>query len=138
MTFAIKFYSSNIAKSTHDRNVKTSSFQNSFTTKFGGVNTDVKADYDAHQKNLAESPIKGTLRIHVEFPKPEGELHTPYREGEDVLVFITCDNMDEYFREDWKDPILNEQMKALKSIIRNGMVLQLFFSPQTLLIFFSQ
>ena len=106
------------------------------------MTTDAKAEYDAHQKNLAESPIKGMLRIHVEFSKPVDELPTPHREGEDVLVFITCDNMDEYFREDWKDPVLNEQMKAFKSIIRIGMVLQLLtllsspFSSQTLLIFF--
>jgi DNA-binding ferritin-like protein (Dps family) len=54
----------------------------------------------------------------VELPRASRAIATT--SGEDVLVFITCDNLDEFFREDWQDLTRNKLMKDVKNLIQYG------------------
>ncbi len=60
-------------------------------------------------------PISGVLRILVEFPR--GSEYKSKVEGQDIIVYVTCDNLNEFFYE--KGQTESEKiLRDLKTLIR--------------------
>ncbi len=60
--------------------------------------------------------ISGVLRILVEFPR--GSVHKSRVEGQDIIVYVTCDNMDEFFNETGQSEQEKRILRDLKNLIR--------------------
>jgi hypothetical protein len=112
-SLAIKFYTTPIAKVVHDSNVSSSDLLACFLQTTGEINLNLKKYRLAYEQSLKKDPIHGALRIHLEFPRSaHSKSHVV---GNDVLVFVTCDNLDSFFCESGADAAM---MKDIKKVIR--------------------
>ena len=101
--------------------MKSSNLQLCFQGKTRDNINNTKQTREAFEQALVIQPIEGSLRVHIELPRAAKGASTTRVEGNDVLAFITCDNLDEFFWENSSNDTWNQSMKALKNIIRLGM-----------------
>ncbi|CAI2176663.1 15448_t:CDS:1 [Funneliformis geosporum] len=122
-SIGIKLYSDFLKESTHIENETFTNFQSSFLKKDGTLNPSLQKIRKNFEPSCIPSDLKNILRIHLEFPgvkgfKPETSVKRDlkYPGVEDVIVYIDCSNMDEFFYEN-----IHENQKVvhiLKNIIR--------------------
>lgn len=118
ITIGAKFYSTNIRGKTHQDNMKTCDLYNSF----GKGPSKLREEYQKRVKD-GSILIRGQLQLAIEFPRVVPKCaETSYVKGNNAIVFINNDNMDEIFREDFSDPRINVLMKRLKAAIKSGML----------------
>ncbi len=68
------------------------------------------------EESLTTVQIYGVLRILVEFPR--GSARKSRVEGQDIIVYVTCDNMDEFFYEKGRNEPEKRMLSNLKTLIR--------------------
>jgi hypothetical protein len=109
----MKFYTSNISVKIHNENQVSSDVRKCFMTKSGDKQNHAAVNLRmAFEKDLALVPIEGSLRIHIEFPGVQGGTPKSCVQGNDILVYIDCKNMDLFFNPE------NKKMDDVKRIIR--------------------
>jgi len=109
---AMKFYTSSIPVDTHKENEVSSDVRKCFMKKVGDeVNSSVANFRETFEKDLQLTPIEGSLQINLEFPSVQGETPNSHVQGNDVVVYINCANMDTFFPN-------NKNMGDAKRIIK--------------------
>ncbi|KAG0271650.1 hypothetical protein BGZ95_000502 [Linnemannia exigua] len=105
-SLAIKFYSNQVPQSMHKKNETSSDIRACFLKADGEkLNLTLTATRHAYVDAGIPSNVKGSLRIHLEFPHVQGlrpATHVskdPKTGAEDVMVYINCGNMDSFFDE---------------------------------------
>ncbi|KAG9072974.1 hypothetical protein KI688_000755 [Linnemannia hyalina] len=105
-SLAIKFYSNRVPLDKHKENETSSNVRACFLKVDGDtLNTTLEATRLAYVNAGVPSNVKGTLRIHLEFPHVQGLMpfthvrKDPKTGAEDVMVYTNCGNMDSFFDE---------------------------------------
>lgn len=115
-SLAIKLYTSPLASNTNNENEASSDIRCSFLQSSGvKANSSLRRIREEFEKSGIPQKLKGILRIHLVFPKVQDGTPKSHVAGNDVLVYIDCSNMDEFFDEttgDWK-----EEIRDLKKVI---------------------
>jgi hypothetical protein len=65
--------------------------------------------------SLTTVPIHGVLRILVEFPG--GNVRKSRVEGQDIIVYVTCDNIDAFFNDAGRTEQEKRMFSDLKVLI---------------------
>jgi hypothetical protein len=82
----------------HEENQTSSNFYKRFTDKKG---EEVHAEqYWTKFQNPLKQPIIGTLHLQFEFPFVQGGTPKSEVVGDDILVFIDCDNLHQFLPND--------------------------------------
>jgi hypothetical protein len=116
---SVKFFSETIAANILADSIESTDLNKCFQK--GGVPT-LPTEHTAYKQHLEKNPIQGSLRIHITIPKASKSAATTRVEGNDVLVFITLENLDEFFYERFTDPTKNNNAKHVKDLIRYGVL----------------
>ncbi|KAF9198853.1 hypothetical protein BGZ49_000218 [Haplosporangium sp. Z 27] len=111
-SLAIKLYSSSISKEKFKENDSSSDIRLSFLSKKAGKNDTLKGIREKFDNSQVPTQLKGILRIHFLFPRVQDDTPTSYvlrklENGsivaEDVMVYIDCSNMGDFFDETLED-----------------------------------
>jgi hypothetical protein len=115
-----------VSESIHKENVSSSDIRLSFMNNNGdGVPENMANIRQEFEKSGVPNQLKGILRIHLEFPSVQGGTPRSRVETErdsngvivkeDVMAYIDCDNMDEFFVEGIGN--FDQDIRNLKNII---------------------
>eukprot|EP00026_Physarum_polycephalum_P000598 Phypoly_transcript_00599.p1 GENE.Phypoly_transcript_00599~~Phypoly_transcript_00599.p1 ORF type:complete len:744 (+),score=73.21 Phypoly_transcript_00599:1984-4215(+) len=115
-SLAIKFYTSKISGNVQTANESSSDLHKCFLQVDGTVNPSVRKYRSDFEQSLKIVPIHGVLRILVEFPK--GSECKSRVQGQDIIVYVTCDNMDKFFNETGQTEQQKQGLRDLKALIR--------------------
>lgn len=85
-------------------------------TKEGEPNPKAASLYTKFQQLLETAPISGALRVHLVFPNVQGGTPKTEVQGNDIMVYIDCDNMDKFFYEGIRPG--KENMASIKKVIK--------------------
>jgi len=97
-SLAIKFFTSFIPEAIHKDNKATSDLRKCFQRRDKDQeNATVTQNFNTFAALQLTNPIDGILRIHLVFPGVVGGTPASEVEGNDVLVYIDCANMDTFF-----------------------------------------
>jgi hypothetical protein len=116
LSLAIKLYSHPVKRNIHELNKDSSDLRNCFTTTENEVSLNVKGQREQFMKTAFYN-LKGTLRIHLEFPRVSNGTPQSCVEGKDILVYIDSANMDEFFDESIKES--SQDMYILKKMLKH-------------------
>jgi guanylate kinase len=122
-SIGIKLYSEFLKENIHTENETSTDIRSSFLKKDGTSNPSLQRIREDFEASNVPSDLKGILRIHLEFPGVKGsKLKTSVKRDpkypgvEDVMVYIDCSNMDEFFYDGIHEN--QNDVYILKSIIR--------------------
>ncbi|KAK3817647.1 MAG: hypothetical protein J3Q66DRAFT_298758 [Benniella sp.] len=114
-SLAVKFFSGEVPQDDHKSNKTSSDIRACFLKADGTVNKNL-ANIRRDFARSTTSKLKGTLRIHLEFPHVKNFEPVPHvlrnsaTGAEDVMVYINCSNMNTFFDEtiaENKDEMIN-------------------------------
>jgi len=118
MCIAIKFYSTPIPAHTGEENESSSDLNKCFLTKGGDINPTQEKYYKLYATSRQQNPIRGTLRIQLLLPKLQGKTPKTCVNGNDIMVYIDCQNLEQFFYEDAaKDSKTKNMLQIIKRII---------------------
>ena len=123
-SIGIKLYSDFLNEGTHTENETSTDIRSSFLKKDGTLNPTLQRIQKDFEASHIPNELKGILRVHLEFPGVKGsKLKTSVKSDpnypgvEDVMVYIDCSNMDEFFYDGIREN--QNDVRILKSIIRH-------------------
>eukprot|EP00727_Mastigamoeba_balamuthi_P009755 m51a1_g5401 hypothetical protein (405) ;mRNA; f:57022-59364 len=115
-SLAIKLSIKEIAGSVHEDNVQSSDIRQSFQKAHLTIAHEARSLFIKSGKH---KQIEGILRIHVELPQAQHAAREKVVvQGNDVLVFVNDDNLEQFFWDGFADETLRDQMAPVRRIIR--------------------
>eukprot|EP00727_Mastigamoeba_balamuthi_P003252 m51a1_g12924 hypothetical protein (219) ;mRNA; f:486-1525 len=115
-SLAIKLSIKEIAGSVHEDNVQSSDIRQSFQKGHLTIAHEARSLFIKCGKH---KQIEGILRIHVELPQAQHAAREKVVvQGNDVLVFVNDDNLEQFFWDGFADETLRDQMAPVRRIIR--------------------
>jgi len=115
-TCAIKLYTAPVPVKTCNENEVSSDPRKCFMTKAGETpNPSVVRHCEELQQFLKSTPVTGALRIHLLFPGVQGAGYKTRVQGDDIMVYIDCNNMAKFFYDGIRTG--KEDMRNIQKII---------------------
>ncbi|KAF9344864.1 hypothetical protein BGX34_005264, partial [Mortierella sp. NVP85] len=119
-SLAVKFFSGEVPQDEHKSNKTSSDIRACFLKADGTGNKSLGNIRRSFARSTTRSNLKGTLRIHLEFPHVKNLEPVTHvlsnSDVEDVMVYINCSNMDTFFDE--TIAASKDDMNKLKKLIK--------------------